>query len=195
MSSLLKVLVLGIYFSFDIKIKPARRQILGIWDHMVTVLQSNTDLEMKIFYWWILKILGSPNRHLLVHLSHEVTHRRRHLATTEQSAALGGCFPLYSLGRQEGSRLSGGKEGVKWEQLHWIWSEPYPAQHHGSQSCQNGMSFKNGSHSPDLSLLALCLRAQGAAFSHESASDPSNQYKHLDHPLAGLIILLSIKVI
>lgn len=113
MSSLLKVLVLGIYFSFDIKIKPARRQILGIWDHMVTVLQSNTDLETKIFYWWILKILGSPNRYLLVHLSHEVTHRRRHLATTEQCAGLGGCFPLCSLGRQEGSRLSGGKEGVK----------------------------------------------------------------------------------
>lgn len=53
MSSLLELLVLGIYFSFDITDQTST-QIVIIQDHTVTVLQSNIGLEIKVFYLWIL---------------------------------------------------------------------------------------------------------------------------------------------
>lgn len=60
-----------------------------------------------------LKDPGIPKQTRASELSCEVTHCRCHLATTKQRAGLRDCFILCSLRRQEGSRLSRGKDDVK----------------------------------------------------------------------------------
>lgn len=143
---------------------------------------------MKTFYWWILKILGSPNRYLLVYLSCEVTHCRCQLATIKQCAGLGGCFTLCSLCTQEDSRLSMGKEDVKWEQVHW--NCPIQPSTMFIRATKMGWTLRMAQTVLILGYLALCLGAQGTAFAHKSVPDLSNQCKHLKNPLAGLILTL-----